>query len=335
MRLHIRMQMHTWFLCPGGFRLHALLIVVLLIGQIAADQALAQAPRSAAMTGLQAPRRAVLVDIEEEVRQQNPNQDGNHFELTAEQLDYWVFNNTYEMAHEHHQALIKLEIAQLDAACGLSAEQRQMLRIAGAGELQRLADVRTVLQARYAGRIYDQNKIGEVFQELQPYQRQFQRRGLDPESLLLKLLPSLLEKSQTANFSAWQAERQRAEQHRQIEAAIADIEQQVPLTIAQRGQLTELFQTHTRPVSPAAAAQHISAGLGRLTQLNSVPAAEFEAFLAPPQWEALQAVFLPHRGYLRLLRDQNLLLDLPPAPTNPAAAVDDAAAVTRDQEAPQ
>src|SRR5690606_17119835 len=107
------------------------------------------------------PRRAVLVDIEEEVRQQNPHLDeGNQFQLTPEQLDYWVFNNTYEMARENHQALIKLEIAQLDATCGLSAEQQRLLQVAGAGELQRLANVRTVLQSRYAGRTYDQNKLG-------------------------------------------------------------------------------------------------------------------------------------------------------------------------------
>lgn len=336
--MKLRMQPPTHQRCRsrGGSGLLAMFASAVLLSQLTLAPAQAQGPRGNALTSQQTARRAVLVDIEEEGRQQNPQLDeGNHFQLTAEQLDYWVFNNTYEMARENHQALIKLEIAQLDATCGLTAEQQRLLQVAGAGELQRLTNFRAVLQARYADRTYDQNKLGEVYQELQPYQRQFQRRGLDSASLLLKLLPAILDEAQTARFAAWQQERQRVEQRAQIDAAIADIEQQVPLTIAQRERLIELFQTHTRPVATAAAAQHISPSIGRLAQLNDVSPEAFQAFLEPPQWEALQTVVLSRRGYLRMLRDQNLLLDPLPPPAQADAVADEAAADSRVQESSQ
>ncbi len=341
MRLSNQPQTNKWLTDRGGAGLMVVLITVHLCGQLAGDRAYAQASRSvsgATMTGLQTPRRAVLVDIEEEIRQQNPNQNGGHFEMTAEQLDHWVFENSYEMARQNHQTLIKLEIAQLDAACGLSPEQKRLLQLAGAGELQRFANIRTVLQARYAGRTYDQNKLGEVFQELQPYQALFQRRSLGSESLVIKLLPTLLDESQSERFSDWLEKRKLVEQRRQIDAAVALIEQQVPLTITQREQLVELFQSHTRPISADASERHISTGLGRLAQLNDVPPAAFQAFLDPPQWEALQAVFLPQRGHMRWLKEQNLLLEQSPTPAKQDAPVKDAtidAAVPGDQEVPQ
>ncbi len=303
----------------------------------AAGSGLAQGPRVISVNGQPPERRAVLVDIEEETRQQDPNHGGNQFQLTVEQLDYWIFNNSFEMAHENHQALIVLEIAQLDAACDLSAEQKQLLQLAGAGELQRQADIRTVLQARYAGRTYDQNKVGEVYQELQRYQSLLHRRSLDSKSYLLKLLPSILDPSQTARFEAWQEQRHRAEYRAQIVGAIADIEKQIPLTITQRERLFELFETQTRPVSAAAAAQHINPSVGRMAQLNDVPADAFQAFLQPPQWEILQTIFGAWRGYARVLREQNLLLDPLPPPAQRDAAEDagEPHNAPREQETPQ
>jgi hypothetical protein len=333
MRIRYRLRMNKLWANSIRSGLLAISLLGMQFNPLTCNHVWGQAGRGTA-PNLQGQRRAVLVDIEEEVREQNPLQERNQFQLTREQLDYWIFNNPYELARDNQRALVELEIVQLESVCELSPEQKRILQIAAAGELQRLVSVRKVLQSRYADRTYKQNKIGKVYQELQAYQKLLVRRSFDSKSLVLKSLPSILDPSQRARFAAWQEERQRAEQRAQIDAALAEIEKQVPLTIAQREQLIGLIESHTRPVA-APAENNIQPGIGRLAQLNGVSPELFQAFLQPPQWETLQTIILARRGLQRMLRDNQLLLAPPQEAAVPNAVVEPAAADVLVQEAAQ
>lgn len=290
-----------------------------------------------------APQRPVLVEVTEQPGEPNPQAAQQHvFDLTPETLEQWVFNGGAEMGRRNYEALLELEIEQLDVACSLTDDQKRQLRLAGAGELQRVHEGLAQLHERYAGQRYDQDQVGVVFQEIQPLQRLIQRRTLDESSLPFKLLRTLLQPEQHLRLAAWMQHRQRVVLRRQIDQAMVAIEQQVPLRNDQRQALIALLQAKLQPIDQRRSLQHfgMQGETLVLAQMNTLAPESLQAFLEPPQWEALRELFSQRRGFLQLLKQQNLLLQ-PLADADAAADADVAADADTDtdpdsdQEAPQ
>ncbi len=264
--------------------------------------------------------REVLVDVEGEWEQRSETQtDANPFEATEKILDQWVFNQSPDQAHQNYDMLIRIEIERIDQVCGLTPDQERLLRLAGEGEKQRVRETLGSLHAKYAGRSYEQEKTQEIFQELQDVRTTVHRRPLAARSMLSKLLRSICDDEQAERWAAWKEDRRRVRRQREIRAAVATIEQQVPLRRDQRRSLMDLLEAKVRPVAEQqrqearAAVRVMNDSI--IPQMNAIPPEAFQAFLEPEQWEALQDIFLPHRGHLRSLQEQGLLLDrIDPAP---------------------
>jgi hypothetical protein len=252
-----------------------------------------------------APRRSVLVDVVKEDEQQ-ANAEHGTFELTAEQLDRWVFNNAGGDALQSYQTLINIEIEQIDAICSLSPKQKRMLALAGAGELQHIRDSLAPLHAQYAGRVIAQADINEIFQEIQPFREMVKRKVLNPDSLVCKLLQTTLDEEQSKRWAGWLLDRTRIRQRGQIASAVAAIERKVPLIQSQRQALIQLLEAEVLPALRDSDVRNmgIETSTAVLSHMNAMAPEAFQTFLDDAQWDAMQSVFAPHRGRLRLLQQR-------------------------------
>jgi hypothetical protein len=287
-----------------------MILSLVLIVAASATTAIAQVTRArpGSAANVSPAQRGVLVDIEEEVRVHGAGVAEHLMTLTSETIDQWIFNGPPDNARENYQSMINSEIQQIDAACTLSAEQKQMLQLAGAGELQNIREAVAMLHTQYAGRTFEQDKLGEVYQEFQKVQQHFLRRPLDSKSLLFKLVPTLLSPEQEELFAGWVDARQRMQLRGQIDAAVAVIEQRVPILHSQRQNLIELLESEILLVMPDADQfAFVIRQNAVLAQMNAIDGDKFLAFLNKAQWEAVQEVFLPHRSELRNLQQRGLI----------------------------
>lgn len=260
-----------------------------------------------------APLREVLVEVEGDRQQRGPLPQQNLFTPTAESLDQWVFNLPAEEASKNFDQLVQMEIERIDQICRLSPEQSQLLQLAGESEKQRIRRQLQLLHAKYADRQYEQHRVGAIYQNVKQLQSRVHRRPLSASSMLLRLLTSILDDEQAARWTAWEQDRQRARLRREISKAVARIDQHVPLRSEQRNALIRLLEAEVQLVAQPQDAENVVVAQmmteAVLAQMNGVAPESFQAFLEPPQWEAMQEVFTPHRGQFQLLQQRRLLME--------------------------
>jgi hypothetical protein len=278
---------------------------------------------------ISAPARAVLVDVED-VQQENERAAGRvEMTLDQQQLDRLLFSNSQEQHRHHYHMLLKSEIEQIDGACGLTAEQKQMLEVAGAGELQNINEIAHYLRALHVGQTYDQNELNAVYQSIRLWQAKLKRKPLDPNSLVYKVLLSTLDEQQTAHLAKWTAERRRIQLRHQITTAVTTLEVKVPLRSAQRHALIQLLEEKIQSTHQARGLDQGTGAAEILATLHAIPMEAFATILEEGQLEALQAAFpllegnwapFPVRAAQPL--DVQLLFDAAPRKLPPAVAAD-------------
>ncbi len=243
--------------------------------------------------------RAVLVEVQDETAEQLAGRQVGQFVMTPEMLEQWAYGTTALAAGELHRSLVAMEISQLDSICGLSTEQKRVLNLAGAGEMQRIRESLLPLHAKFVGKTYEQDKMGKIFQEISQIQSKMplHRQPLDPSSLLFKLLATTLDDSQAERLSAWQADRSLARLKAQIAVTLAGLEQQIPLCDSQRQELTRLLEIHLKPSDDQPlAANAMRRGVSTLLpQIAALDPEVFESVFDEAQLAQWETIVGPHR----------------------------------------
>ena len=98
------------------------------------------------------------------------------FMFANENFDQWLYRDLQNAAGARSRldALLLLRLDNIVQACSLSDPQRQKLQLAGRGDINRFFEHIEELHRKFQLVKTDQNRIGEILQEMQPLQMLFQ-----------------------------------------------------------------------------------------------------------------------------------------------------------------
>lgn len=234
----------------------------------------------------------------------------NDFFLEDAQFDSWLYGHMNrgngDMNRSNNvDSQITLALEAVDRTCHLSPPQMEKLRLAARGDYARFDREADELRGELVGKSYDQNKIGDVYQKIQPLSIKYREGLLGRSSLFVKVVHSTLTPEQLTEFEAAEHDRLQARHVAKIKLFVASFDRRCPLDDEQRQALIELLIKDTRPplrsgeldqyVVPAQAAQ--------------IPRERFQAILDDAQFEVLEKSLQQGRGLMQHLKQQGVLAD--------------------------
>src|SRR5262245_10266371 len=197
---------------------------------------------------------------------------------------------------------VKFQLTEIDRACQLTEAQRGRLTVAARGDLQRFFEQVDVVRRKFDAAKHDQEKLGQVWQELQPLQNR-QARGLTgQDTVLAKALSKTLTEEQAKQVEAAQAERRQFRYEAGIGVSLNAMEAWLALTNNQRQALTKLLLDLP---SPRVFGQYDHMLVNY--RLASLPQAKVQPIFDNRQWQALQQFLAQARAMREHLIEQGYL----------------------------
>jgi hypothetical protein len=243
-------------------------------------------------------------EILDEVEVQLAPKQAQVIAMADENFDQWIFGgNNAQARRPRLESHLQLQLGELDRACGLSAAQKQKLLLAGRGDIKRLFDRVDEKRKKFQLVKNDQNKIGEMYQEIQPLQAAVQSGLFGDGSLFGKTVRTTLMPEQAANYQAMIGDRRRFRYQAKVELAVSMWDNAVGLTAAQRRKLADLVLAETKP--PTRFGQYDYYVV--LYQAAKIPEAKISAILGEAQLRALKKQFQQAQGMEQFLERAELL----------------------------
>ncbi len=233
------------------------------------------------------------------------NANEGEFNIDESNFDQWIFqgNGNAASGKERLKTRLNLQLAEIDRLCGLTSEQKQKLQLAARGDNKRFFDTVEEVRKKFLAVRNDQNAFGQIWQDIQPLQRQISM-GLHGEtSLFYKALRRTLTDEQMQRYRAVQDERRKYRYRASIEVALTSIEHTVPLKHSQHEAIVKLMLEET--VTPIAFGQYDQYLI--MHQLAKLGEARVKPLLDERQWTLIKANFEQARGMEQFLIQQGLL----------------------------
>jgi hypothetical protein len=225
------------------------------------------------------------------------------FELNEQTFNQWLFNASQGAFDSESE--LTLTVEAVDRTCGLSAPQKEKLRLAGRGDYARFAQQVDELRARFVGKTYGQNEIGEIYQKIQPLGAAYQAGLLGESSLFSKVLAQSLTPEQAKEFEQLEAQRRQTRYKAKVRLYVASIERSCPLTDKQRIALAELLIAETKP--PKRFGQYDWYVV--MYQASKIPDEKYSRIVDEAQMRQLKRMLQHGQGMAHFLRQQKLLAD--------------------------
>jgi hypothetical protein len=223
------------------------------------------------------------------------------FELNEQTFNQWLYSAS--QGNFDPDSELTLTVEAVDRVCKLSENQKEKLRLAGRGDYARFQQQVDQLRAEYVGKSYEQNKVGEIYQKIQPLGMVYQAGLLGDSSLFSKVLARTLTLEQAAKFDRIEAERRQARYAAKVGLFIASLERSCPLSDKQRTTLNELLLAETKP--PKRFGQYDWYVI--MYQAGKVPDEKYEQILDEAQMRRLKATVRQGAGMEHFLRQQKIL----------------------------
>lgn len=222
------------------------------------------------------------------------------FEMPEQVFDQWVFqgNGTAASGRTKLDNHLKLRLEDIDRACRLTPAQKNKLQLAGRGDVKRLFDRLEEIRAKFMELRKDQNKIGQVFQDIQPLQTAFNSGAFGDGSFFRKSLKHTLDQEQFAKYEKEEAQRAQFHYHAKISLVVTMLEGGMPLRDEQRQQLIKLMQEKTTPPKKYGQYDYYVV----LHKMWKLPEASLKSILTPSQWKTLNTQFNQARGMEQFLK---------------------------------
>ena len=165
-----------------------------------------------------------------------------------EQFDQWVFGGGKNLAtvRTSTDSLLAMQIEEIDRACGLTEAQKTKLRLAGRGDLKRFFDVYDEKKRKFQTLKNDQNRINEVFQEIQPLQATIAAGPFGEGSIFAKTIGKTLDPPQAERFEKVANEKRTYRYRARVELAVNLLDNYVGFTADQRHRLASVLAEETR-----------------------------------------------------------------------------------------
>lgn len=225
----------------------------------------------------------------------------NGFELNEQTFNQWVYASSQGQFDPRSELLLNLEA--VDRVCDLSDEQEAKVSMAAQGDFVRFGRDVDELKSEYVGKTYDQNRIGEIYQKIQPLAQTYQAGLLGDESLFKKVIERELTSEQSAKYEEAERERAASRYAAQVRLWVVMLERTCPLTKAQRDALVPLILTETVP--PKRFSQYDSYVV--MYQVQKLPDENFQPILDEAQLKQLRVVLRQGAGMENFLRQQKLI----------------------------
>jgi hypothetical protein len=206
--------------------------------------------------------------------------------------------------------LLSLQVESVGRTCGVSELDRKKLLLAGRGDIKRFFERVEEKRKKFDKVKTDQNKVGEIYQELLPLQIALNTGLFGDGSLYSKTLKRVLSAEDEARYQQVISERNRFRYRARVELAVAQLDQSVGFRDDQRRKLIELILRETPP--PARFGQYDYYLV--LYQTSRIPEEKIKTIFDEKQWAFLSRQLNQGRGIQRFLRQQGLL----PAKEDPA-----------------
>jgi hypothetical protein len=232
------------------------------------------------------------------------------FVMADENFEQWIFREFQNAAGARGRldALLTLNIETVAQSCGLTEPQRQKLWLAGRGDIKRFFDRVDELRRKFQLVKTDQNRIQELFREVQPFHATFSAGPFGESSIFFKALKNTLTSEQTALYDEAARERRQFLYRARVEELVVKIDEALTLRTAQRRQLEKALLEETRP--PAQFGVYDDYVM--LWQASKIPEDKLKPVFDDRQWRVLTRHFEKARGLEPLLKSNGLLPDSAP-----------------------
>src|SRR5208283_2852518 len=145
----------------------------------------------------------VTVGEEEEVENNAVLQPAHAvFMMTDDQFDQWVFGGprNSRAGRDKLDSLLTLQVDDVARMCALSEAQKKKLLLAGHGDIKRFFDLVEEKRKKFNKVKQDQNKIGEIYQELVPLQTALNSGLFGDGSFYAKTIRKILSEEDDARY---------------------------------------------------------------------------------------------------------------------------------------
>jgi hypothetical protein len=220
-------------------------------------------------------------------------------------FDQWVFPgvNNAKMGQERLYNQATLRLTEIDRICQLSAAQKEKLKLAARGDLERFAEEVEAVRRKFQEAKNDQNAMNQIWQDIQPLQIKQATGLMGPDSLLSKVLPKTLNQEQAAAYQVVVDRRRRFQYRAAIASSLVTLQNTVPLEHRQREALIKLLLEETQPPERTGQYDYYLV----MYRMAHLPAAKVQPLLEQRQWQTLQQQFNQYRGMRQFLIEQGLL----------------------------
>ncbi len=229
------------------------------------------------------------------------------FEMDASVFDQWMFGvNGVGSADSARRALdsqIALWMSAIDSLCQLSDAQKFKLQLAAKGDVKHFMDEVNVVRARFMLVRRDQNKINEIYQDIQPLALRFQRGIFGDEALLQKVLANTLDDEQLEKWLESERRRREFRYRARVDHLVLALGESLALSSKQMEDVSELILQRTKPAEQAG--QYESYIM--MYRLQQMPQEELKPLFDEAQWKALQQQMQQAKSIEPFLREQGLL----------------------------
>ncbi len=250
--------------------------------------------------------RAQVIDVEVEDDAEAVVQPGQPvFVLTDAQFDQWVFGGPRNSRGGRNKldSLLTLQIDDVSRMCNISELQKKKLLLAGHGDIKRFFDQVEEKRKKFEKVKQDQNKIGEIYQELVPLQAALNSGLFGEGSLYAKTIRTVLDEAQEAEYQKSIHDKNQFRYRAKIELVVAQLDQSVGFRDEQRRKLVDLIANET--ATPTRFGQYDYYLV--LYQASKIGEAKLKPLFEPRQWALLNRQLNQGRGMEQFLKTQELL----------------------------
>jgi hypothetical protein len=226
------------------------------------------------------------------------------FTLTAEQFNSWLTNRN-EPPEQINESQLVMLINSVDRTCRLTPEQKQKLELAGHGDVDRFGGELQQLRKKLVGKTFDQNEMGNVYQQISPYRERLQAGLLGEGSLFERVLSRTLNAEQLERYEQEESQRRALRYAAKVRLYVATLEHSIPMTDSQRQFMVNWLLENSHPPRRF--------GQGDLYytmyQASKIPIDELEKVFNEAQMKVLKPAMRQGEGYGHYVQQQGMLSD--------------------------
>jgi hypothetical protein len=226
------------------------------------------------------------------------------FTLSEQQFNSWLTNRNEPPERINESQLVML-INSVDRVCRLTPEQKKKLNLAGQGDVDRFGGELQQLREKLVGKTFDQNEMGNVYQQISPYRERLQAGLLGEGSLFERVLSRTLNAEQLERYEQEESQRRSLRYAAKVRLYVATLEHSIPMTDSQRQFMVHWLLKNSRPPRRF--------GQGDLYytmyQASKIPTDELAEVFNEAQMKVLKPAMRQGEGYGSYVQQQGMLSD--------------------------